>query len=150
MRERKVVNLGKTNTAIMRGEEDLSLWSDEELKRGQRRDKNGNWSGRPPKVVPLALYHELNSRTMRRVQEHLRDNLEKAVEALTAMIGDPDVDDGVKVKAIDMVLKRVLGNEPMRVELSTAKTQFEQVFEDMVVYESEPVMEVIEAQVVEK
>ena len=40
------IAIGQTNLAILRGEEDVSLWSDEELRRGQRRDKNGHWVGR--------------------------------------------------------------------------------------------------------
>lgn len=50
------VRVGNTNTAILSGEEDLSLWSEEELVRGRRRAKNGKWVGRPPAVVPKALH----------------------------------------------------------------------------------------------
>ena len=47
------IAIGKTNMAILNGTEDVRLWSDEELLRGQRRAKNGRWTGRPPTVVPL-------------------------------------------------------------------------------------------------
>lgn len=58
-RHRASISLGRTNAAILHGDEDLTLWSEEELIRGPRRDKNGSWSGRPPKVVPKAVHDEL-------------------------------------------------------------------------------------------
>ena len=46
------VRMSDTNTAILRGELDLTAWSEEELIRGQRRARNGHFQGRPPRVVP--------------------------------------------------------------------------------------------------
>jgi hypothetical protein len=45
---RRTVNVGLRNAAIMNGEEDLSVWDDEELKRGRGRDKHGGWRGSTP------------------------------------------------------------------------------------------------------
>jgi hypothetical protein len=45
---RKRVTVGKTNTAILAGELDLSAWDEEELMRTQRKNKHGTWTGRPP------------------------------------------------------------------------------------------------------
>lgn len=58
------ITLGKTNQAILNGTEDVRLWSDEELLRGQRKAKNGRWTGRPPKVVPLKIHEELTRRRL--------------------------------------------------------------------------------------
>ena len=113
------IRLGQTNTAILNGSMDLSTWTDEELIRGQRRDKNGHFQGRPPKVVPLAVHKEMTRRKMQEVHDHLRDNVLEAAQALTAMIRNPAVDDSAKVKAIGMVFDRMLGSAPVKVEVAT-------------------------------
>lgn len=69
------IRVGESTVAILNGEEDVSLWSDEELTRGQRKDKNGTWVGRPPTVVPKALHDELVRRKMSKAFELLRDNV---------------------------------------------------------------------------
>src|SRR5688500_3570828 len=69
--DREVIHVGKSNTAILRGEADLSSWSEEELIRGQKRSASGRWQGRPPKVVPKALHDELVKRKMSKAYELL-------------------------------------------------------------------------------
>jgi len=112
------IRLGQTNSAILAGNVDLTKWSDEELARGQRRDKNGRFQGRPPKVVPMVVYKELARRQTEAVHKHLRDNILEAAHVLTEMIRNPAVDDGTKVKAITMVFDRVLGKAPEKVEIA--------------------------------
>lgn len=140
------VGIGKTNAMILAGEADLSVWSDEELTRGQRRDRNGGWSGRPPKVVPTALHRELTRRQMQKVQEHLRDNLLVAAEALTEMIQSPHVDDSTKVRAIQMIFDRVLGKAPEKIDVQVFQSKMQEAFEVMLVPTED---DVIDAEIVE-
>jgi hypothetical protein len=112
------VKVGKTNTAILRGELDLTTWSDEELLRGQRRDRNGRWSGRPPTIVPKAIHDELVRRKMGQAHDLLRDNVVRATEVLVEIATDHETDAAVRVKAAVVILDRVLGKAPERVELS--------------------------------
>ena len=113
------VRVGKTNAAILAGEADLSVWSEEELLRGRRRDAHGRWSGRPPRVVPSAVHQELTRRRMSEAFDLLRTNLVAATEVLVTLAVDPEVDDTVRLKAATTILDRVLGKAPERVELST-------------------------------
>jgi len=131
------MRLGPTNSRILNGTEDFSQWDEEELYRGQRRDKNGRFQGHAPKVVPLAVHREITRRQMQKVQEHLRDNILKAAEVLTEMIHNPNVDDSTKVKAITMVFDRVLGKAPEKVEVALAPTQLEEDVELCVVYDDD-------------
>jgi hypothetical protein len=48
------MQVNKTSIAILTGKEDLSQWSDEELERGQRRDKG--------RQVPEATHHHRQGR----------------------------------------------------------------------------------------
>jgi len=111
------IAIGQTNLAILRGELDLSTWSDEELQRGYRRDKNGKWSGRPPVIVPKAIHDEMVRRKMSEAYDLLRDNVVEAVKVLVAVATDCEVDAGVRVKAATVILDRVLGRAPERIHV---------------------------------
>ncbi len=110
--------VGKTNRAILDGVEDLSLWSDEELLRGQKKGNNGRWQGRPPSVVPKAIHDELVSRRMMQAHRLLGENLVAAVQVLVDVATDKRTDKAVGVKAAGMILDRVLGKVPDRVHLA--------------------------------
>lgn len=115
--ERAFVRLGRSNTRILTGQEDLSEWDDEELRRGFKKDKHGQFKGRPPKIIPKALHDELVRRTMSKAQELLRDNLEAAVEVLTEIAGDPDCEAKDRLRAAGMIMDRVMGREPQKIEV---------------------------------
>lgn len=112
------VRLGQRNLAILRGEEELADWDEEELIRGQRRDKNGGWVGRPPKVVPRALHDELVRRKLSEGYQLLATNLVKAVEALGQIVGDPEADANARVKAATVIIERVMGKTPQPIVLA--------------------------------
>lgn len=114
--ERGLVRMGRTNTRIMTGQEDLSTWDDEELRRGMRRDKNGNWQGSTPKIIPKALHDELVKRTLGNAQALLRDNLETAVSVLTELVDDERVEPKDRLRAIAMIMDRVMGKDPIPIK----------------------------------
>lgn len=116
--ERAVVRVGKRNTKILTGQEDLSVWSDEELQRGQRKDKNGRWQGVKPTIVPKAIHDELVRRTLAKANQKLVENTETAVEALVDIVKGQDVEDKDRLRAIAMIMDRVMGKTPDKMELS--------------------------------
>ena len=118
---RNKVRVGKTNSAILSGQADLSTWSDEELMRGQKRSKNGNWTGRPPVVVPTLLHQELVRRKMSKAHDLLRDNLVAATEVLIELATDADVESATRLKAATTILDRVLGKAPETVNVELTK-----------------------------
>jgi hypothetical protein len=109
---KRAVFIGETNQAIMRGDEDLTLWDDEELIRGQRRDRNGRWSGRPPKVVPTAVHGELVRRRLSKAAELLRESVVDAALLLREVVTDEDADYGDRIKAANLIIERVMGKTP--------------------------------------
>src|SRR4051812_24167145 len=100
---RNAVYIGKTNRANLAGDEDVSLWTDEELLRGQRRGRNGKWQGRSPKVVPMRVYDELVRRRLSEAAELLRENLVEATKVLISLAVDPNVDANVRLKATQLI-----------------------------------------------
>lgn len=120
--DRAYVRVGNMTTRVLIGMEDLSEWDDDELKRGRRRDKNGGWAGRDPVVIPKAIFDEIVKRTMDKARSILQDNLEVAVIALTEIVAEPKFDAKDRLRAIEMVLNRTMGKEPVKVEVTgTAK-----------------------------
>lgn len=134
---RALMRLGQANTRILTGQEDLSLWDDEELLRGQRKDKNGRFQGRPPKVVPLAIHREITRRQMEQAAVLMRDNLTEAVQCLIDIVKGADSEDKDRIKAADMILNRVMGTAPVKVEVEAVKSKFEEFGEAVVVWDDD-------------
>jgi hypothetical protein len=138
------ITLGRTNLAILNGTEDLTLWSEEELIRGQKKGKNGRWTGRKPKVVPAAVHQELTRRRMGQAYELLREDLVAAVQVLGQIVRDDDAADRDRIKAAELIMDRVLGKATERVEVKLQPEPWEEVVVAAIV----DVPEVIEATVV--
>lgn len=115
---RAIVHVGQNTTRILTGQEDLTSWTDEELERGQKMSKNGTWTGRPPQVIPKIIHDELVKRTLSKAQELLRSNLLDAVAALTSIAKDEDAPEGARIQAATLIMERVMGKTPEKVEIS--------------------------------
>ena len=113
------VNASETTAMILRGELDVSAWSDEELRRGQRRDKNGKWGGRPPKVIPKAIHDELVKRSYDEASKILQDCLVDAVTLFGTIVRDKKADPAIRLKAATIIVERVMGTKPIRVDITT-------------------------------
>jgi hypothetical protein len=59
---RQLLTVGKGTAAVLLGHDDVTLWDDEELAHGRRRDTNGNFTGRPPRLIPHMCWVELKRR----------------------------------------------------------------------------------------
>lgn len=133
--ERALMRVGKGTTRILTGQEDLSQWEDEELRMGQKRAKNGRFSGAPPKIVPKAVHDELVRRTLANAQNLMRENLETAVQVLVEIIQGQDTEDKDRLRAISMIMDRVMGKAPERVEVSVEKPWMQAITEGIVPFE---------------
>ena len=114
---RALVRVGKGTTDILIGKEDLSTWSDEELRRGRKRDHNGGWQGRDPIIVAKAVHDELVRRTLERANTLLTENLESALTILVDIMKDEKVDAQERLTAIRMITDRAMGKEPQKLEV---------------------------------
>lgn len=125
--ERAFVRVGTSTTKILSGEDDLSDWDDEELRRGRRRVNkpgsrfHGKFQGKDPVVVAKALHDELVRRTMDQAAKKLQENLLAAVEVLVEIVTDPEVEAKDRLRAVAMITDRVMGKSPDKVEISGDK-----------------------------
>ncbi len=147
--ERAYVRLGKTNTQILVGTTDLAEWDDEELLRGQRKAADGTFVGRPPKLVPKAIHDELVRRTMSSAAEKLRSNLVDATTALTEIATDAEAADADRLRAISMIMDRVMGKTPDRVEVSAEMPWLTAITEGIVSVDDDIFENIIETDGVE-
>lgn len=145
--ERGLVRVGVNTTNILCGDDDLSTWDDEELKAGRRKDKNGRFSGRPPVVIPKVLHDEMVRRTLSKVEELMRENLYACVETITEIAQDTTVDAKDRIAAAKIVIDRVMGKDPIRIE-TTVKKRWEMALEGAIVSIGEsPVIDLPEGSV---
>lgn len=119
------VRMGRNRSALLAPDADFSDWDDEEILRGRRRDKNGGWGGRPPLVVPTAVHQEVTRRKIRAAEAMLKDSLEEAVQMLRDVMNGEDVDPGVRLRAANIIIERVMGKTPERIEVHATETPFE-------------------------
>lgn len=124
---------GRVNAAILAGDEDLTQWTDEELIRGQRRDKHGTWGGRPPVMVPSVVHQELTSRRMAAVRTLLNKHSLAAVMVLVEVATDKKADASARVKAAGMILDRTIGRAPLNVVLDLEEPPWAQAIRHSIV-----------------
>jgi len=105
---RALMTVSAKTAAILNGEEDLSAWDDEELLRGQRKDRTGVFRGRPPKVVPQEVHAERVRRTMSKAYNLLKESSFDAVRLLRKVVNDDEAPIAVRIQAAQLILDRVL------------------------------------------
>lgn len=102
---------------LMDDPESIKDWDDEELEHGYRRDKNGRFTGRPPRVVPHVCYQELQRRFREKAHRELAKNAKTAVDALLEIVKSNMADDKARVAAAKIILDRSLGKEPQTLDI---------------------------------
>jgi len=123
-KERALVRVGTAATKVLSGEDDLSDWDEEELRKGMRRVNkpgsryHGKFQGKAPVVVPKALHDELVRRQMDAASKMLHENLGAAVQVLVEICNDEDTEAKDRLRAVGMILDRVMGKAPEKVEFT--------------------------------
>lgn len=110
-------------------EDFVSTLSAEELARGQLKNRNGRFGGRPPKLVPRAFYLQCVRELKRRFDEKMQERILTATDELIELSRE---DGGLRpqdrAKVLQYLIERVMGPIPKEVTIKT-----EQPWEDLVV-----------------
>ena len=101
---------------IAAGEMTLDDWSDEELIRGYRKNRNGKF-GPPPKWVSQEVMQELHRRILKRGGKKMLQAYLESVDGLIRLARDAD-SEKVQLEAIKELQNRVSGKVPDRVAVS--------------------------------
>lgn len=102
---------------LVEGEISVEDLDTEELAKGRLKDKNGRFTGRPPKFLPRQLVDAMRSEHYKRVNAVLEESLSDTVKTMRAIMRDPDVEPAVRLKAAVYVYERFMGKTPDRVEV---------------------------------
>lgn len=129
---RGLMKVSPTTRAILNGEEDLSAWSEEELRRGVRKGKDGRFR-RAPQVVPKAVHDELVRRKLSRAYDLVKESVYDAVRVLAEIANDDRADPGVRVKAATELLDRGMGKSSQHVALDVAIPRFQNILATAIV-----------------
>lgn len=131
------LKIGRTVISLLKGEENLDDWTDEELMKGARKGV------RTPNVIPLVVYQEFIKRIEARVRHRFAAEVEFAVSVHTEMIktwseqmdefGESDIPAAVCLKAIDMMYDRVLGKPDQTLNLNAGNEPWKQLVASAIV-----------------
>src|SRR6266496_6375102 len=66
------IRIGPQTMELMEHPESILDWDDDELRAGQRKDREGKVNGTAPRVIPRAAYDELMRRTIDESLEIMR------------------------------------------------------------------------------
>ncbi len=112
-----IARLPRSTTRVLNGEDDVRTWSDDELIRGQRKNKNGKWTGKEPKVLPAEAVRELTRRRFQRAYVLIADSLADGAEMLVSIAKDERAPYMARLKAIELMMDRVLGKPKESIQL---------------------------------
>jgi hypothetical protein len=101
---------------------------EEELARGQLKDRNGGFSGRPPKMVPREFHLACQREMKKRFDQLFQQDVIKVAKSYLAMAQSATLKEETKAKMLQYAMERVFGGIPKDVRLSQ-----EQPWEQMVV-----------------
>lgn len=112
------LQVGPKTLALLR-DPNFEEWDDEDLIRGQQKDKRGRYNGKLPKVVPLGLLQELHKRNASKAIHKLEQTLIPAVKYLCDVAegkAEPDPD---RIRVCETLLNRILGKQADRVVVTS-------------------------------
>ena len=111
---------------LLNGHLSVDDLDDEELMSGQLRDSSGKLNGRN-KLIPKAMHQELVRRILQRGQEKIRSDYFKALEVVADIMDDDQNDPAIRLRAANMIIERIAGKTPEKVELSVEVKKYEEV-----------------------
>jgi hypothetical protein len=103
--------------ALVEGTLSVEDLDTEELAKGRLKDKNGTFTGRPPKFLPRQLVDAMRSEHYKRVNSVLEESLSDMVKTMRAIALDPKQEGSVRLKAAVYVYERFMGKTPDRIQV---------------------------------
>lgn len=103
---------------LITGEISVEDLDTEELAKGRLKDRNGKFTGRPPKMLPRQLLDAMRSEHYKRVNAVLEESLSAVVKVMRGIALDRRADPAVRLKAAIYVYERFMGKVPDRVEVA--------------------------------
>lgn len=132
-RAQQEVRVSGRMAQFLAGEISVEDLDDDELARGQFRDANGGFSGRPNKMIPREVQQEMIRRLLSRGDELWRNGYNIAIKVHLEIAADPNNAPGDRLKAAQYLIERVAGKTPDRIHIAAedpVETLFRQILAD--------------------
>lgn len=114
---------------LVEGRISIDDLDDEEVLRGELRDKNGNFTGQKSALVPRQFHDAVRRRIIQDTDMLLRKDYQAVVANLVRIATDPRVAAREQLAAAQYVMERVIGKIPEKMEIKTETTIFQQQLE---------------------
>jgi hypothetical protein len=106
---------------------------DEELLKGQLRDKDGQFRGRPPLMIPRAFHVKLTQELLHRAEGKIREHFNEAMQVFIDVMNNPRVRPQDRLYAAQYVWERMAGKIPEKQVVEASVRKWEDVAEAVVV-----------------
>lgn len=119
--------------AFIQGElsiEDLDM---EELLKGQIRDRNGGFTGRPPLQIPRAFHTKVVQELLQRADQTWRSNLDAAMKVFVEIMENPRVRAQDRLYAAQYIIERTAGKIPDKQVIEASVRKWEDVADAVIV-----------------
>lgn len=108
---RQSVNVADRLEMLISGKLTIEELDDDEIRRMQLRDKNGDFKGRPPKWIPREFALALRSEHARRFSREMSEMVPDALNAIRELVNSKHLapGDATRLKAAEAILERNFG-----------------------------------------
>jgi hypothetical protein len=99
----------------------------EELMRGQIRDKNGNFTGAKPAILPRSWHDRIAGEIVKGAEAQFRENYDMTMKVLIDLVANPRTPARERLAAVQYMQERVIGKITEKREIKTEVTVFEEM-----------------------
>lgn len=104
----------------------------EELVRGQFKDAGGKFRGRPPRLIPREIHDRMRNELLLRGQQLFAESYLNAIRVYAEIAADPGVEPKARLRAAAMIIERIGGKTPERIELNVGDDKWTQALNKFV------------------
>lgn len=132
---------------LLSGEISIEDLDTEELARGQLRNKNGTFQGRPPLLIPRQFHERAMREIVMRGEEVFRKDFVDAVKLMGNIVRDTEAKDETRMKAATYIIDRIMGKPKEQIEF-TGEQPWKVLLEGIIVETPADESGVVDAEVV--
>lgn len=127
----KKITISPKMQALMDGTISIEDLDDEEIQRGQIRDKNGQFRGNKMDLIPRKFYDLATRELLRRWQDQVNQQLNPMLKVLQELAQNPRVSADARYKSAVYLIERAAGKVPEKTEMKVEVAKWEEDIEGL-------------------
>lgn len=129
------VSISPRMQMLLDGELSIEELDDDEIFKGQIKDKNGKFQGTRTAMIPRKFYDQAVVELMRRWQARLNADLEPMRQVLLEMAQNPRVSADARYKSAVYLMERAAGKVPEKTDLKIEVAKWEKDIANGVIFD---------------